>query len=241
MSYFRNVRFVPYRFGNEENLTLHQDLGAYVDLIDQIRDNAAFYKKYTILDGDRPDNLSYKLYKSPKYYWTFFLMNDLLREQGWPLTNQELLATVQRELSGTTLITRSDLTGIFNIGSTVTGVTSGASGVIVGRRLDLGQIIVEGEVDFSPTEQVRCTENEVISTITLVGTAPEWESIHHYEDEDGNWVDVNPYEEPPGIYAAVSYYDRYVRENDELKDIIVIKPNAIDAIFQQFQDAMNNK
>lgn len=241
MSYFRNVKFVPYQFGNEETLTLHQDLGAYVDLIDQVRDNAAFYKKYTILDGDRPDNLSYKFYRSPKYYWTFFLINDALREQGWPLTNQDVLATVQRERSGTTLITRADLTGIFKLGSTVTGVSSGRTGTIVDRKLEFGQIIVEGEVDFSPTEQVRVIEDGTTYTIQLVGVAPEWESVHHYEDSDGNWVDVNPYQDPPALFAAVSHYDRYVRENDALKDIIIIKPNAIDAIFQQFQEAMSNK
>lgn len=240
MSYFRNVRFVPYKFGDEETLTLHQDLGAYVDLVDQIKSNTSFYQKYTILDGDRPDNLSYKLYGTTKYYWTFFLMNDNLRTQGWPLTNQDVLTTVQRERNGTTLITRADLTGIFNVGSTVTGVTSGATGKIVDRRLELGQIIVEGSVNFSPTEQVSVVENGVTRTISLVGVVDEWESIHHYEDSDGNWVDINPYQEPPGIYAAVSYYDRYVRENDDLKDIVIIKPRTIDAIYQQFQESMRN-
>jgi hypothetical protein len=240
MSYFRNVPFVPYRFGTSEEVTLHQDLGAYVDLVDQIRDNASFYKKYTIIDGDRPDNLSYKLYGSTKYYWTFFLMNEGLRERGWPLTNQQLLELVQSERDDTVLTTRDDLTGIFNIGSVVTGVTSGISGTIIGRRLELGQLIIRGDLAFSPTEQITTTENEVLRTIRLVGRADQFEAVWQYEDSDGRPVDVNPYTEPGAQFAAVSYYDRYVRDNDELKDIVIIKPSVIDAVFEQFQAAMSD-
>lgn len=240
MSYFNNVRFVDYKFGNSDISTLHQDLGAYVDLIDQVRDNSSFYKKYTIIDGDRPDTLSYKLYGSSKYYWTFFLMNEKLRERGWPLTNQELLALVQNERRNTVLTTNDDLTGRFNIGSTITGVSSSQTGVIVDRRLDLGQIIVKGLVEFSPTEQVTVTEDETLQTIRLIGVVDQYLSLYNYEDSDGVWVDINPYEEAPGIYSAVSWYDRYVRENDEIKEIIIIKPSSIDAIFQQFQESMSN-
>lgn len=240
MSYFTNVRYTNYKFGTSDEFTLHQDLGVYVDLIDQIRDNGSFYKKYTIIDGDRPDNLSYKLYGTSKYYWTFFLMNDKLRTQGWPLSNQDLFTLAKKERNNTTLITRADLTNIFKIGSTVSGVVSEESGKIIGRRLDVGQLIVEGDLEFLSTEQITTTENGITSTISLVGVATQWESIHHYEDSDGSWVDINPYTEPGAQYAAVSYYDTYIRDNDPLKEIIVIKPTVVDAVFQQFQEVMSN-
>jgi len=45
----------------------------------------------TILDGERPDNVSYRLYGTPAYWWTFFITNDRLRDHNneWPLSNEE--------------------------------------------------------------------------------------------------------------------------------------------------------
>lgn len=235
MSYFQNVPRVPYKFGTSQEYTLHQNLGSYVDLIDQVRNNNSFYQKYHILDGDRPDNLSYTLYGSTKYYWTFFLMNDHLRENGWPITHQEVLALVKKERNNTTLTTRADLTGKFKIGSTITGASSGASGKIIKRRLDLGQIIVEGDQGFLSTEEVT---DDISNTVTLAGAVDEYNSIHHYKNSTSDRVDINPYSEPGSELVPVTYYERYVEQNDALKDIVVIKPENIGAVFEQFQDQM---
>lgn len=238
MSYFQNVRMVPYRFGKSETITLHQDLSVYVDIVDQVRDNASFYRSYTILDGDRPDNLSSKLYKSSKHYWTFFLMNDKLREQGWPLTNQEVLALVQKERADITLTTRADITNKFKIGSTVTGISSGSTGIVVQRHELLGQIVVRTTSTFNSTETITAYENEILVSAVLVGVVPQYNSVHHYEDGDGVWADINPYTTPGVEFSAVSYYDRYVRSNNALKDIIIIKPDVIGSVFEQFQTSM---
>jgi len=240
MSYFNNVSYVNYRFGNSTDNNLHQDISQYVDLLDTIRDNSAFYMKYTILDGDRPDNLSQKLYGDTKYYWSFYLMNDKLRLQGWPMDGYEVLRTVQEERNNTTLTTREDLTSIFKVGSVVTGNTSGEMGTIIKRRLDLGQIIVEGDHNFLPTETIRTTEDEVINSVTLVGAVEEYDSIRYYEDSENKQIDINPYEEPSALISAVSFYDHYVRQNDDLKDIVVLKPDVINTVYQQHQNAMAN-
>ena len=79
MSFFSNFPIVNYKFGNEVSDTIFQNLTVYVDLIDQIIDNASLYTKYTIQDGERPDSLSYKLYDTVDHYWTFYLLNKKLR------------------------------------------------------------------------------------------------------------------------------------------------------------------
>ena len=239
MSYFRNMKYVPYQFGTSEEYTLHQNITAYVDIIDNVRNEASIYKKYRILPGDRPDNLSQKFYDHPKYYWTFFLMNDNLRNQGWPLDPYELLRLVQKERKDTVITSRNDLTGIFNIGSTVTGSSSGAVGTIVDRKLDLGQLVIEGTQNFLSGEEVTSLEDAVLNSITLAGVSPQYDSIWRYE-EDGQPVDINPYEGPGATVSGVSYYDRYFRENENLRDIIVIKPNVIDTIYETHQETMAN-
>jgi len=238
MSYFKNVPFVAYRFGGLDEYAYHQHLGSYVDLIDRVKDNSAFYSKYHILDGDRPDNLSFKLYETTDYYWTFFLMNDELRKGGWPLTSQRLLSAVQKEKNNTVLTSRDDLTSIFKVGATVSGVTSGATGTVIKRNLDLGQIFVEGLLGFLSTEDIQATEDAVVNSATLVGATYEYNAIHHYEDSDGAWIDVSPYSTPGALNLPVTFHDRYIAQNDDLKEILIIKPDVIDTVFSEFQSSM---
>jgi len=239
MSYFQNVKFVPYRFGTSEEFTLHQNLTAYVDLIDQVRDNNAFYQTYTILDGDRPDVLSQKLYNSSKYYWTFFLLNDLIRERGWPLTIQGAVALAQKERTNTVLTTLDDLTGVLKVGATVNGNTSSAVGTVTRRRLDLGQIFVKTDDTFLSGETVTSEEDGIFNTITLSGATHEYNATWQYVNDDQEQVDIDPSIGPGAELTPVTYTDRYIAENDELKQIIVIKPDAVGAVFEQFQAARN--
>ena len=58
MSYFTNYPTVNYRFGNESTSVAVQDIGAYIDLIDRVKDDISFYQEYNLRDGDRPDQVS---------------------------------------------------------------------------------------------------------------------------------------------------------------------------------------
>ena len=84
MRYFTNFRQVDYTYGDDFikrgggdlYFELTQDLTAYVDVIDELKNLAPFYRKYYILENDRPDQVSQKIYGTPAYHWTFYIMND---------------------------------------------------------------------------------------------------------------------------------------------------------------------
>lgn len=68
--------------------------------IDESLDDLLAYTYYNILDGDRPDIISYKLYGTVDYYWTFFILNNSLREglvAAWPLSENNLQNMIERE------------------------------------------------------------------------------------------------------------------------------------------------
>jgi len=68
--------------------------------IDKSLDDLLAYTYYNILDGDRPDIISYKLYGTIDYYWTFFILNNSLREgllAAWPLSENNLQNMIERE------------------------------------------------------------------------------------------------------------------------------------------------
>ena len=85
MTYFTSLPKVGYRFGNEVAVNLFDDISVISDMVDDIKDITSFHEKYTIPQGERPDQTSYNFYQTTEYYWTFFLMNDHIRLQGWPL------------------------------------------------------------------------------------------------------------------------------------------------------------
>ena len=110
---------VSYKFGLNLPAVAYQNLTAYVDVIDQIKDNIAFYRNYYIEEGDRPDQLSFELYGTTDYYWMFYLLNEKLRIQGWPLTQKELYSKVKEYYPNKVLISSALMHGKFFIGDTV--------------------------------------------------------------------------------------------------------------------------
>ena len=97
MSYFPSLPKVRYRFGNEVSDTLFDNVTVFADMIDDIKDISSFHEKYTVPQGERPDQTSYKFYKTTEHYWTFFMLNDHIRLQGWPLSSNKLEEKVKKE------------------------------------------------------------------------------------------------------------------------------------------------
>ena len=96
MPHFQNYPKVLYRFGNEIDPVVTQNLATYVDIVDQVKDDITIYSDYTILDGDRPDILSYRMYGDIRYYWLFYYVNDNIKEEGWPLTAHEVYEQMRK-------------------------------------------------------------------------------------------------------------------------------------------------
>ena len=237
--FFANYPTTLYNFGDEKSNTVIQDLSAYVDLIDQIKDNINFYEKYTLQEGERADVLSQKLYGTSAYYWTFYLLNDNLRQQGWPLTNQDIRAKAIADYPNTTLTTR-DINTLFEhfvVGDNVVGSSSGAIGTVLRRNIDLGQIIVDG-TGFTSNEVITESHQDTVFSVTLVGATEEYNGIHHYEDANKLYADIDPYNAPSASLTPITNIERYEAVNDDLKQINIIKPQSIAQVFAAYQEAL---
>ena len=166
MSYFSSFKPTVYLFGNEKKYSLFTDISQYADAIDEIKSRSLYYEDYTIPANERPDQTSFRLYGTTEYYWTFFLMNDHLRENGWPLTLKEVTAAAQERYphqlvtvqlqqldvvdyydEDNTPIYRSKIIGTapdqFEVGARVTGNVSGTIGTIIKRDLSLGTFVID--------------------------------------------------------------------------------------------------
>lgn len=242
--YFKRFPIVYYNFGDNEASTLFSNISAYIDIIDQVKQEVAFYEKYTILDGDRPDTVSQKLYGTPDYHWTFFAMNDGLRESGWPMPERELRELVKKRYPHRTVTTESSIASTFLPGINVIGKTSGTTGRVIERNLDLGQIIIASDKNdaglnnnFGTTEQLAAgdtAEQQAVNTAVAINESAQYNSVLYYKNSSGNIVDIDPFNQNTSGLTPVTILDDHISFNDKLKDITVIKPSQISSIISEY-------
>lgn len=235
MSYFRNFPIESYQFANGDN-ALMQNLALHVEMMDQLKENSAFYEDYYIRDGDRPDNVAYTLYKNPQLHWTFYFMNDSIKEHGWPLTQQSLEDKIKSEFSGITLKTHSDI-HMFSKDMVVESV-SGATGKVSRIDTGLGHIVIEStnEVQFESGDVVTSPAHS--NTVTLISVGEEYLSAHHYTDDDGKTVDYRTKDGWNDDLYEVTNFDYYQSLNESIRKIRVIKPSSIVAVTSLFNRAV---
>lgn len=249
MGYFKDFRLTPYSFGSGELPVAFTDLGVYVDIVDQIKDEISAYRTYYIQEGDRADDLAYRLYDDETLYWTFFLLNDHLRESGWPLSEKTLVTKVSEKHPNFVISTRDSLAGVFKIGQTVRGSSSGVSGQVVFRNLDLGQLHLQnlqfGQIEssggipkFFNDEVVTSQVGAEVQSITLFSAIDEPNSIDHFLDGEGRQSDINPYAEPGADLTPVTKLEKYRKVNDNLKAIKVLTPQVVTQIANRFQQEL---
>ena len=128
----------------------------------------------------------------------------------------------------------------FKVGQLVTGSSSGISGTIAHRNLDLGQVYIKdlqgAESTFRSTEVLTSQVGENVESITLISSAAEKNSVRYYVDGDSLHSDIDPHADRPNTKTPVTHLDYYLAENEKLKSIRVIKPDAVRDIFREFQD-----
>ena len=226
-------------------------------------DDMAVYKFYTVQNGERPDIVSQRLYGTPDFYWTFFVVNEFLHDgtRAWPMSEEVLADYINTEYSGfainthPTLLKNSDgtvnqfvdsLSGRFKLGEQITGLTSGAAGILVEKNIDLNQLIIK-QVNgtFVAGESVRgsITSDVVQSEEVFVYS----EAPHHYfqygDTEERHVTNRNNIDSEQAFVGAQLDYTSnraHLRQlNDERSRIRIVKPEAIAAFVDEFERLLN--
>ena len=224
-SFFRNFPIITYTFGNETDRVLFENISVYIKIIDKLKDNIAFYETEFINDFERPDTLSNKLYGTTDYYWTFYYLNDDVRESGWPLAELEIQEKLKADYPHRTIVTQTPIASAIKVGDTVVGQTSGSTGTVIKKFIDLGQVVVKCPDNFAVGELV-VPNNRIADTITVSSEGVQYDSVHHYENSSGEYVDIDPLSPSLGGLTPITYSNRVYAKNDALREIKVMKPNV---------------
>jgi len=156
--FFKQFPKIDYDFNRTGVIQKMVDLYRSVRPLPSFLDEYSGYKFYNIKNGERPDIVSGRLYGTSRYYWTFFLLNDHLHDgyRAWPMSQEALQDYMAKEYRGFAIETspkatdstddgpfENSLSGRFTLGETVVGGTSGASGTVTKKIVDLSQLIVQ--------------------------------------------------------------------------------------------------
>jgi hypothetical protein len=241
-NFFKFFPEVDYTFGDNGSTDRFENISIYSNVVDQIINNAASYQEYYVLPGERPDQVSQKLYNTPNYHWTFFLMNSDIRESGWPLSPEQLFARVSNLYPTRVITTTTTLTDKFKVGQTISGNSSSATATIGKRNLDLGQIFVENvSGTFVAGETINSTNSSgVIEVIAATSSELQYNAAHHYENAEGHIVDIDPTVGPGAQLTEVTWLERLQRINDDKRQMKILKPSIVGEVVKSFRDAVRN-
>ena len=111
MGFFRQFPKTSYDFFNRGVNYKVTDIFRYVNVDYSFLDDVSTYSYYRIQNGERPDIVSQRLYGTPDYYWTFFIINDHLKEGigNWPLPPELFEDYMNSEYSGVAVTSEVNL------------------------------------------------------------------------------------------------------------------------------------
>jgi len=177
MSFFNQFPKIKYDLRGNSLLTNVIDIFRNVDVNDILADTNNSYLFYDIPDGDRPDIVSRKLYDDPRYYWTFFIINDHLKNgvlDSWPKSSGELERFLADQYDAYSVIELLPAPTIAEIASLTADKTT---------------ISVNG-IDLS-YENLRVSVKSLIDAEAAGGSyAPRWKIFKYDSNRYQLWIDA---------------------------------------------------
>lgn len=242
MSYFKLFPKVGYDFNRDGIIQNVVDIFRHARPLQNFADNISTYRKYSIPDGQRPDICSQKLYGTPDYYWTFFIINDFLHDgmSSWPMSQRDLFQYIETEYNGIAIETRpnvvrntdggivdfrNSLAGRFQVGETITGGTSFATGTLTRKDIYLNQLIVQDVTGSFIGDGVGNNLEAVIGSTSTdsVATWKVWQyadAPHHWHAPHLNTSDTHIHPEP-NVEAHVSNANFFSTTDDVLTNLVL--------------------
>ncbi len=266
MSFFKQFPKISYDF--DRNGVLQNVVNIYksVRVLKAFEDNINTYTFYDVKNGERPDIVSQRLYGSTRFYWTFFIINDFLHDglAAWPMSQEKLQTYMANEYSGIVINTnpiivrdtdnsitdhRNSLAGRFTLGETITGGTSGATGILHKKDIDLNQLVLKNVTGTFLGDGGGVSESLTGGTSNdSVGTYEVFKYIdapHHYfkTNDPEHRVQTNAVFVEGGVQSGqLSYQSNraYLEEVNEARSKIkVVDPKYIRQFADEFEDMLN--
>ena len=90
MAYFSRFPMMAYDMSGNENWKLLPNILKRVKLRSGIQSGAFLFDNYDVADGERPEDIAFKLYGDPELHWIILMTNNITdRYYQWPLSQPQ--------------------------------------------------------------------------------------------------------------------------------------------------------
>ena len=234
--YFKNIKNVIIDVDGSGKFDILKDLTAKAKVSDALINNAGFYQTVEVIDGERPDHLSQRLYGSDIYHWTFLLLNPQIKNiwDDWPMKYSQLVEYCTNKYQYLAADTDDDLNNKFILNETVQGQVSSALGKVKEIHVNMGYVVIEKTTGtFTVTGEtiygVDSQDSVACNFIKSQAYAPH----HHVNDSTGDWVIRSSSGTTPFTY--IDYESAVTEQNRNLK---IIKPQYVRRLARTFAKTM---
>ena len=235
--YFKNIQNVSIDVDGSGNLDRLKNLTSKAKVSASLLSNAAYYQTVKVIDGERPDHLSQRLYGSSQYHWTFLLLNPQIKNiwDDWPMKFSQLVQYCTNKYQYLAADTDTDLNNKFILGETVRGSVSSALGIVKEIHVNMGYVVIEKTsgtftITGETIQGITSTDSADANFIKSQAYAPH----HHVNDSTQAWVKRAASGTTP--YTYIDYESAITEQNRNIK---VIKSENISDVARQFARAMN--
>ena len=234
--YFKNIENVAIDIDGSNNLDKLKNLTAKAKVSNALINNAGYYQTIEVIDGERPDHLSKRLYNTDDYHWTFLLLNSHLKNiwDDWPMKYSQLVEYCTNKYQYLAADTDDDLNNKFTLGEVVTGSVSNATGTLKEIHVNMGYLVIEKltgtfTITGETVNGVSSADSVTCNFIKSQAYAPH----HHVDDSTGAWVPRRL--AGTTAYSYIDYESAVTEQNRNLK---VIKPEHISSVAREFISIM---
>ena len=247
--FFNRFPNTKYDFDGQGKFQNIKNIFRSVRALPEFLDTFTSYKLYDVLNGERPDIVSSRLYGTPQFYWTFFVVNDFLHDgyRAWPMSQQDLVQYFETQYEGFVITTdpeivpdadgldtfKNSIAGQFDLGEILHGGPSGAKGTLTKKDVDMNQLVIQdvtlgtaGKHPISGADDASITGGQFIANEAIVQNSNSEQVESHI---------VYKYIDAPYQYYATadSANQRSVTNrtfiNSSEKEQIAIDPNNSEA------------
>jgi len=236
--YFKSIKTVAIDIDGSGKIDLIKNLTAKAKVSDALINNGAFYQTITVIDGERPDHLSQRMYGTDRYHWTFLLLNPQIKNiwDDWPMSSSQLIDYCTNKYQYLAADTDVTLNNKFILGETVRGSVSGALGIVKEIHVNMGYVTIE------KTSGTFTITGETISGLDSQDSAAcnfikseAYAPHHHTDDSTGAWVPRRT-----AGTTGYSYIDYETAISEQNRNLKAIKPLHIRSVATQFITEMSS-
>lgn len=210
--YFNNFPKEYYTLEDKPNgLDVVTNIISRFSLEQSFKDNTSIYEKYNVQDSDTPEIIASKMYDSPERHWIVLAMNDVVDPQwDWPLDYRTLISFIDDKYTANA-----------NVAAGQTGLVWAQQNIQSYYSIETRTTVKNGEylekkvqVDANTYANVSVTS----SNVTL---------------KDGNQITISVTKE------SKTYYDYELAENENKRQIKILKPEFAYALEQELKSVFN--